>query len=288
MSVTHHPTQSAAVPDESTLPGRVAGLRRNALLAAAGGLGVWLVLALFVPRDFFPAYLVAYFFFVGLGVGSLAALLLHHLVGGEWGFVIRRPLEASASTLPWMALLFLPLAASLYLGSHPVYEWSDPRAVHESRTLAMKAGYLSPPFWLARAALYLAVWSGLALVFRRNARAQDAAADPAPTRRNQRVAAPGLVAIFVTVTFAAIDWQMSIEPEWYSTIYGVLVLVSWVLSSLCVAVVVSTVNSAAATSTVVVCCPTESFTGSVKTLPAVTLMSVTVACWNPTAVTLTL
>lgn len=186
-----------------------------------------------------PAYLVAYVFFVGLGVGGLATLLLHLLVGGEWGFVVRRPLEAATMTLPLMAALFLPIALSHFAGGHPLYEWADPSKVKANHVLGLKEGYLNVPFWLGRAALYLVLWNGLAFLFRWGSVEQDATKDPAPTRRNQSIAAPGLVVLFLSVTFAAIDWMMSIDPDWYSTIYGVLTLVSWVLSSLCVAVAVS-------------------------------------------------
>lgn len=239
MSTTgqHHPPAAAPGPllEEESLPGFTAGPGRLGLLAGAGGLGVWLVMALVMPRHAFPGYLAAYVFFVGLGVGCLTTLQLHLLVGGAWGFAVRRPLEAATMTLPVMALLFLPLL----LGMHELYEWSDPVKVRESHALGLKAGYLNVPFWVGRAAFYLAVWNGLAFLFRRYSVAQDATEDPAPTRRNQSFAAPGLVAIFVTVTFAAIDWMMSIDPKWYSSIYGVLALVSWSLSGLCVAVLVA-------------------------------------------------
>ena len=172
-------------------------------------------------------------------MGSLATLLLHQLVGGEWGFVIRRPLEAATMTLPLMAVLFIPLALSHFAPGHPLYEWSDPVKVKESHVLGLKAGYLNVPFWLGRAAVYLSVWNGLAFLFR--ATRWRRTGPPTRGRRgaNQSFAAPGLVLIFLSVTFAAIDWMMSIDPDWYSTIYGVLTLVSWVLCSLCVAVIVA-------------------------------------------------
>ncbi len=240
MSTLHHPAiatlGSAPTLDESSLPGLAGKIGRAALLAGIAGLVIWFLMALTLPKVAYPGYLVAFIYFVGLGVGSLAALLLHQLVGGAWGFVIRRPLEAAASTLPLMALLFLPIL----LGMHQLYEWADPEKVKESHSLGLKAGYLNIPFWFGRAAFYLVVWNALAFVFRMNSRAQETTENPAPTRRNQAIAAPGLVAIFLTVTFAAIDWMMSINPEWYSSIYGVINLVSWCLISLCLAVLVAT------------------------------------------------
>jgi hypothetical protein len=166
-------------------------------------------------------------------VGSLTLLMLHHLVGGAWGFAIRRPLEAATMTLPLMALLFIPIA----LGATRIYEWANLDAVKASEVLKLKAGFLNVPFWLGRSVFYLALWNGLAFLIRRNSVAQDATESPAPTRRNQVISAPGLVATFLSVTFAAIDWMMSIEPEWYSTIYGVMILVGWGLSAMCTVII---------------------------------------------------
>ena len=102
-----------------------------------------------------------------------------------------------------------------------------------------KHGYLNLPFWSVRAALYLGLWNGIAWLVRRNSVAQDVTVDPAPTRRNQTIAAPGLILLFVSVTFASIDWMMSIEPTWYSSIYGVMIIIGWVLSALTAMTVVS-------------------------------------------------
>ncbi len=235
MSAIHHPHTVSALLEEQSLPGLTDQARTQGLIVGAAGLGIWLVMALVMPQHVYPAYLAAYGFFIGLGVGSVAALMLHHLVGGEWGFIIRRPLEAATMTLPWMALLFLPLL----MGLPRLYEWADPARVKASHVLGLKAGYLNVPFWLGRAAFYLLVWNLLALVFRWGSMKQDTTEDPSPTRRNVSLSAPGLVAIFLTVTFAAIDWMMSIDADWYSTIYGVLILVSWCLCALCVSVLVA-------------------------------------------------
>jgi hypothetical protein len=225
---------TTAALTEEDLPGRTAQLRRRALLTGGIGLGVWLLLALF-SRAAFPAYLAAYVFVLGLAVGSLGFLMLHHLVGGQWGFVVRRPLEAATMTLPLMALLFLPIV----LGMRSLYEWADPEAVKASALLQQKAGYLNVGFWLVRAVIYFGIWIGLAYLIRRGSVAQDATEDPSPTYRNQAISGPGLVITFLVVTFAAIDWMMSIEPEWYSTIYGVMVMIGWAVSTLAMLIVVA-------------------------------------------------
>lgn len=231
-------TSTAAVLDlidEDALPDRLAAARQRAFLVGGAAFVTALVLTLAMPRIFLPAYLACYVFVLGISVGSLGLLLLHYLVGGYWGFVIRRPLEASAMALPYLAVLFLPIA----LGARSFYEWADPEVVKGSQQLTHKAGYLNLGFWLARAVLYLGTWTLLAYLARRNARAQDHTEDPAPTRRTQRFAAPGLVLVFVSTTFAAIDWMMSIEPTWYSSIYGVMVMIGWILSALTAMTIVS-------------------------------------------------
>lgn len=214
--------------DEEALPARLAPMRQRAFLVGGAGFVLALILTLAMPKVFLPAYLACYVFVLGISVGSLGILLLHYLVGGYWGFVIRRPLEASAMAIPYLAVLFLPIA----LGARSFYEWADPEIVKGSQQLTHKAGYLNLGFWLVRSALYLGIWTVLAYLARRGARVQDDSESPAPTRRTQAIAAPGLVLVFLATTFASIDWMMSIEPTWYSSIYGVMVLVGWALSAL--------------------------------------------------------
>ncbi|MGE5755556.1 MAG: hypothetical protein ACM35G_07555 [Planctomycetaceae bacterium] len=197
--------------------------QRRALIVGGAGLIVAALSALISARWFFPAYLVAFLFWTGIAVGSLAVLTLHYLVGGAWGFVIRRPLESAVMTLPLMAVLFLPLL----LGLHTLYPWSRPGA-----DLGDKLKYLNATWFLVRAAVYFVLWGGLAWAFSRGGRAQDRTEDPAITWRLQTLAAPGLVVVFLSVTFAAVDWGMSIEPKWYSTIYGPMLFVGFVLTAL--------------------------------------------------------
>ena len=221
--------------DDQSFPRLADRLSRWGLVA--GGLGVVLTVGagFVVPGIIYPAYLCVYLFFLGFGVGSLGLLLLHQLVGGLWGFIIRRPLEAAASTLPFMALLFLPIL----FGVKTLYPWTDAAYVAAHPVVAKKAAYLSLGFWSARAVLYHLIWSGLALYFRANSAAQDATDDPAPGRRNQILAAPGLILLFLSVTFSMVDWGMSTEPEWYSSIYGVMLLIGFALSGLALAIVVA-------------------------------------------------
>jgi hypothetical protein len=221
--------------DEEALIDRIAPLRQRAFLVGGAAFVLALILALALPKVFLPAYLATYVFVLGISVGSLGLLLLHYIVGGYWGFVIRRPLEASAMAIPYLAVLFLPIA----LGARSFYAWADPEVVKGSQQLMHKAGYLNLGFWLVRAAVYLGLWTALAYLARRGSRRQDESADPAPTHRTQSLAAPSLVLVFLSTTFAAIDWMMSIEPKWYSSIYGAMVMVGWALSALTAMTIVS-------------------------------------------------
>jgi hypothetical protein len=198
------------------------------LMAGGAGLALCLIGALAAPRALFPSYLVAFLFWVNISLGCLGALQLHYLVGGAWGFLIRRPLEAAVLTLPVLGLLFLVLL----LGLHTLYPWSRPELVRADRMLQHKSSYLNVPFFLSRAAVYFGLWSGLALWLRRGAAAQDRNDDPRITWRLQSLSGPGLALTFLAITFAMIDWGMSIEPHWYSTIYGAMLLVGGGLSGL--------------------------------------------------------
>jgi hypothetical protein len=138
-------------------------------------------------------------------------------------------------TLPLMAVLFLPIL----LGMHTLYEWSDASKVASDEILREKQPYLNVPFFEIRAAIYFVLWCGLAWALNRGGRAQDRTEDPTITRRLQMVAGPGLAALFLSVTFAAVDWGMSIEPHWYSTIYGPMLFVGFVLTALASMVLVA-------------------------------------------------
>jgi hypothetical protein len=221
--------------DRLDLPPDLDGLRRRAWACAAIG-GVLCAVAWAVnPARFVQSYLVGFLFWVGISAACLAVVMLHQLVGGLWGFLVRRPAEAGASTLPWMALLFLPIA----LGLRSLYPWADPSRVRADEVIRIKTGYLNPGFFLVRAAIYFGVWSLLALAFNRWSAQQDRDGDPGPSRRLQGMSGPGLVLYFLAVTFAMIDWGMSLEPDWFSSIYGAMLLVGQVLATLAVLILVA-------------------------------------------------
>ncbi len=201
----------------------------------AAALAVCAIGGLSAAPQFFRSYLIAYLFWLGIALGSLAILMLHHLVGGMWGHLIRRPLESATRTLWIMALLFLPLA----FGLRALYPWARPGGL-DAEMLHHKAIYLNAPFFMGRAALYLALWILLAFLLNRWSAAQDGAGDGhAIGNRMRHLSGPGLVIYVLTVTFAGFDWLMSLEPEWWSTIFGMTVIVGQGLSGIAFMVIVA-------------------------------------------------
>jgi hypothetical protein len=134
-----------------------------------------------------------------------------------------------------MALLFLPLL----LDPGAIYPWARPDVVGHDAAVRHKQPYLNVNFFILRAAIYFALWIGLALLINMASKRQDRTEDPSPTRRAGTIAAPGLVLFFLSMTFAAVDWGMSLEPDWYSTIYGVMLMIGQGLSALAAMVVVA-------------------------------------------------
>lgn len=190
--------------------------------------------ALVDPAQFFRAYLAVYVYVLGLPLGCIAILMIYHLTGGAWGLLVRRILEASMRTLPLLAVGFLPIA----FGLHWLYVWGDPAAVSASEDLQHKQFYLTPLYFWLRGAGYFIVWLALAVAFDRRSRAYDATGDPRLVVRNERLAGVGLVAFGISMTFAAVDWLMSLQPAFHSSIFGPVVASGMLLSGMAVAAVV--------------------------------------------------
>ncbi|HEX2164426.1 MAG TPA: hypothetical protein VHM02_10795 [Thermoanaerobaculia bacterium] len=212
----HAPPPSAT---EVTLPKRHP-LARLVWPAAIAGVVLVAAVAFLAggdPQRVWGGYLVAYLYFLTLSLGGLFFVLALHACRAGWGVVVRRLAEHLAATLPVFALLFVPLA---FAAPH-LFSWFSPEARQADHLLSLKAPYLDPGFFWARAAVYLVAWSLLGWWFRRASLAQDASGEPRATRRMQTVAAPAIVVYALTFTFAAFDWVMSLDPHWYSTIFGV-------------------------------------------------------------------
>ncbi|HEX2309913.1 MAG TPA: hypothetical protein VHH91_04285 [Vicinamibacterales bacterium] len=222
-----------------TAPPRVASLQRLALVVGVAGLALCAVGFAGNRAHFFKAYLLAYVFWIGIALGSLAISMLHHLSGGAWGVVIRRVLEAASRTLPFMALLFLPIA----FGVHELYLWANPEAVAKDAILQHKAAYLNVPFFIIRAAIYFVIWSALAYLLSKWSLEQEQRGETGQALRMQRLSGLGLVLYALTILFMSVDWIMSLDPHWFSTIYGILFMGGQGLSAFAFAIAVAVLLS---------------------------------------------
>jgi hypothetical protein len=210
------------------MPSSVGRLQHAGLLTGCVFL-LALVMGFVLDREqFFRSYLLGWLFWLGVAVGCLGLAMLNQLTGGLWGLVPRRFHEAAARTIPAMAVLFVPIL----LGLGSLYIWSRPEVLATDELIRSKTPYLNVPFFVTRAVFYFAVWSGLAFVLSRWSAEQDSTPDPGRSGRLRGISGLGLVALSGTTTFAAIDWGMSLAPQWFSTMYGVLFIVGWTLSAL--------------------------------------------------------
>lgn len=205
---------------------RLDRLQSLGIQAGAVGLVLCMGMGLFWPHRILSAYLVAFLFWVGIALGCIGLTMLHHLVGGQWGLPIRRPMEAGAMTLVPLALLFLPVI--LNLGQ--LYPWARPGALRLEGEPDHQSLYLNVSFFAIRAAVYFALWIVFALLLNHWSRSQDN--DPSPSSRLQQLSGPGLALLFLSSTFAAVDWGMSLEPKWFSTIYGAMLIIGEALATL--------------------------------------------------------
>lgn len=212
-------------PYLARLPIRSAG-------AGAVVLAIGVVAALFNSASFFRAYLISFLFWTGITLGCLALLMMQHLTGGRWALVLRRILEAGTRTLPLMAVAFLPLLA----GMQSLYSWARPGESDPS--VVAKHAYLNVPFFAARAVIYFASWLLLAYFLNKFSRQEDREADASLWMRMEALSGGGIVLFGLTVTFAGIDWVMSLEPQWYSTIYGLLFMTGVTLAAMAFVVAV--------------------------------------------------
>lgn len=197
----------------------------------AGGVGAFLNL-----DQFFRSWLIGFLFCLGLSLGSLALLMLQHMSGGQWGLVGRRVFEAASRTLPFVALLFVPIL----FGLPHLYEWARPEMVQADHILQAKAPYLNVPFFIARAVLYFVIWIGMSWLLNGWSAAQDRgelAVTPADSRRFRVVSAPGLIVYVLTMTFASTDWVMSLDAHWFSTIFGFIFVAAQGLAAFALVIV---------------------------------------------------
>jgi hypothetical protein len=212
--------------------------RRSLIVGVVFGV-VALILAFLQPQQFFRAYLLGFMCWLGVALGSMAILMIRHLTGGGWGMVIRRILGAAMRTVPLLALLFIPVI----LGIRKLYIWAQPLDQIADKHLRehlenITKTYLTTSGFILRAIFYFAIWNLLSFLLSKWSRQTDRVGAPDNTDRFKAVAGPGLILYGFTISFAAIDWVMSLDPSWISTIFGLVILIGEVLSAMCFAVVV--------------------------------------------------
>ena len=216
---------------EYQAPESVGRLQTGAL--AVGGIALLLSLfgAVRSPELFFPSYLMSFMLILGLALGSLGLLMLQHLTSGHWGIIIRRPLESASRTLPLIAAFFLPI---VFVGMKYLYAaWLDPEKVKKEPLSNFQQHYLTYSGYLARAVIYFAIWLLLMFIFNRWSKQQDVNREDRTLRRRLKMlAGPGIILYVFAMSFAAIDWVMSLSPHWASTIYGFLYVGGQLISSL--------------------------------------------------------
>jgi hypothetical protein len=205
------------------------------VLGLAGCIGGWM----FAPADFFVAYLFGHEFFLGLSLGALGLLMIHHLTSGYWGYSVRRFFESAVATLPFLAVLFVPI----FFGLPYLYPWKNPSIVAEDEILRRRIYYLNTPGYIFRSVVIFTIWIVMAHFLLKWSTAQDVTTSVEPTRKMRTLSGPGLVIYPVTMTFAALDWLMSLEKDWYSTMFAVMICIGQMLSAL--AFVISLLSAAA-------------------------------------------
>jgi len=229
---------------EYPAPENVNRLQTRALGAGA----IALVLAVFgartSPGAFYQSYLMSFLLVLGITLGSLGLVMLQHLTAGHWGIIIRRPLESATRTLPLIAIFFVPIA--LFGMKYLYAAWLDPEALQKEPLSKFQRSYLTHSGYLTRAVIYFAVWLALMFIFNIWSKQQDTnPGDRALRRRLKMLAGPGIILYVFAMSFAAIDWVMSLSPHWASTIYGFLFVAGQLISSMAFMIAVVVVLSRA-------------------------------------------
>jgi hypothetical protein len=229
-------------PQDFTAPSSVDRLQKGGLFVG----GVAALVAIFglmkSPADFYHSYIFSYLLVLGLTLGSLGLLMLQHLTGGIWGIVIRRPLEAASRNLWLVLVLFVPVVLGmnyLYSGNGEETGWLNAPKQGEHALTAWQQGYLTKGGFLTRAAIYFVIWIVLMVIFNMWSKEQDQQSDGEGLKqRLKALAAPGIILYILAMTFAAIDWVMSLSPRWASTIYGFIFVAGQAISSMALMIAV--------------------------------------------------
>jgi hypothetical protein len=207
------------------------------LALGAGGIALilWLVGVYFDPEQALRSWLLGYIFWAGIGIGGLGILMLQYLTGGAWGIVIRRVAEAASRTLPLLVLMFVPLA----VGITYLYEWTH---MHDDKIVQSRGWFMTPESWILRAVIYFAILGVMVYLLNKWSVMQDKSETYEEAAKHLMTASgfsgPAMVIYALVVTFAVVDWVMTLDPHWFSTIYGLLFVAGWALSCFCFSVII--------------------------------------------------
>lgn len=199
------------------------------------------------PDEFYRGYLLAYMDWLAVALGSMAIIMIRHLTGGGWGVVIRRIQGAAMRTLPILTVLFIPIIIAVAQGR--IYPWAMPLSSitddhireHLIKHPFIKADYLNLRGFIVRAIIYFGVWNVSSFLLSKWSKEGDSPSARDNSHRFKAVSGPGLILYALTMSFAAIDWVMSIDPTWISTIFGLIILIGQLLSAMCFAVFVESI-----------------------------------------------
>ncbi|MBV9766992.1 MAG: hypothetical protein JOZ48_19270 [Acidobacteriaceae bacterium] len=229
-----HEAERSAVAPEIRLVPEAARIERTSGIIGVFGL-VLCIVGFFVNRAvFFQSYLFAFIYWGGFAIGGLGVLLLHHTVGGRWGATARRFFEAEMRTLPLIALFFLVLL----FGMNDLYPWMHSDWVRNNAVLQHKRGYLNFGFFLVRVIIYFALWWFWGMRVNRMSDRQDQTGDPTLSERMRAFSAPGVLVFTLTGTFAYIDWILSADVQFFSTVYGAMILIGDFLQTFALTILV--------------------------------------------------
>jgi hypothetical protein len=229
MSTTTYPASYRFDPPAATASLSARWLVIGLVAAVASAAGWFLS-----NQQFLRGYLIGYMLVLGFSLGAMALLMLGHLTGGNWWMIGRRVMEAAIGNIPLLTILFLPI----WLGRYNLYIWLDPAYVATHHAVAAKGAYLNDHFWTLRAVIYFAIWNLWAFQLRRGSLQQDGDNSPRVWQRLKTWSAPGLLVYGLTITLACTDWIMSLDPAWYSTIFGMFFMISEMLSVMALMIVI--------------------------------------------------
>ncbi len=236
-----------AIQIDLSPPPIVKTLAQRLMIAGIALAIVAIAFAFWRPDEFYRGYLLAFMDWLGVALGSMAIIMIRHLTGGGWGVVIRRIQGAAMRTLPVLTVLFIPIIIAVAQGR--VYPWAMPLSSitddhireHLTKHSFVKADYLNLHGFIIRAIIYFAIWNVLSFLLTKWSHEGDSPSAPDNTQRFKAVSGPGLTLYALTISFAAIDWVMSLDPTWISTIFGLIILIGELLSAICFAVFVESI-----------------------------------------------